>query len=78
VVFFLSVRHRELPRGWTSAASDRSKGQGGQFDWGGRIPEGNGGSQRFSQYGRKSYVECKGKRELDCKPYRSGKDENRN
>ena len=50
---------------------------GGQFDWGGRLPKGNGGAQRFSQYGRKSYVECKGKRELDCKTYRSSKDENR-
>ena len=49
----------------------------GQFDWGGRLPKGNGGAQRFSQYGRKSYVECKGKRELDCKTYRSSKDENR-
>ncbi|PBH86862.1 hypothetical protein BGU62_19635 [Clostridioides difficile] len=33
---------------------------GGQFDWGGRLPKGNGGAQRFAQYGRKSYVECKG------------------
>ncbi len=37
---------------------------GGQFDWGGRLPKGNGGAQRFSQYGRKSYVECKGKESL--------------
>ena len=46
---------------------------GGQFDWGGRLPKGNGGAQRFPQYGRKSYEECKGKRELDCKTYRSSK-----
>ena len=46
---------------------------GGQFDWGGRLLKGNGGAQRFSQHGRKSCVECKGKRELDCKTYRSSK-----
>ena len=50
---------------------------GGQFDWGGRLLKSNGGAQRFSQYGRKSYEECKGKRELDCKTYRSSKDESR-
>ena len=50
---------------------------GGQFDWGGRLPKSNGGAQRFSQYGRKSYVECKGRRELDCKTYRSSKDDSR-
>ena len=50
---------------------------GGQFDWGGRLLKSNGGAQRFSQYGRKSYVECKGRRELDCKTYRSSKDESR-
>ena len=50
---------------------------GGQFDWGGRLPKGNGGAQRFPQYGRKSYEECKGKRELDCKTYRSSKVERR-
>ena len=49
----------------------------GQFDWGGRLLKSNGGAQRFSQYGRKSYIECKGKRELDCETYRSSKDENR-
>ena len=25
---------------------------GGQFDWGGRLPKGNGGVQRFPQAGR--------------------------
>jgi hypothetical protein len=50
---------------------------GGQFDWGGRLPKSNGGAQRFSQHGRKSCVECKGRRELDCKTYRSSKDESR-
>ncbi|PBH77649.1 hypothetical protein BGU53_18255, partial [Clostridioides difficile] len=50
---------------------------GGQCDWGGRLQKVNGGAQRFSQYGRKSYGECKGKRGLDCKTYRASKDENR-
>ena len=39
---------------------------GGQFDWGGRLPKSNGGAQRFPQNGWKSFVECKGRRELDC------------
>ena len=56
---------------------DQNPLSGGQFDWGGRLPKSNGGAQRFSQYGRKSYEECKGKRELDCKTYRSSKDESR-
>ena len=50
---------------------------GGQFDWGGRLLKGNGGAQRFPQAGRKSVVECKGKRELDCKTYKSSRDESR-
>jgi hypothetical protein len=49
----------------------------GQFDWGGRLLKSNGGAQRFSQYGRKSYVECKGIRELDCETYKSSRDESR-
>ena len=39
---------------------------GGQFDWGGRLLKSNGGAQRFPQNGRKSFVECKGRRLLDC------------
>ena len=38
---------------------------GGRFDWGGRLLKSNGGAQRFPQRGRKSRVECKGKRELN-------------
>ena len=49
----------------------------GQFDWGGRLLKSNGGAQRFPQHGRKSCEECKGKRKLDCKTYRSSKDESR-
>ncbi len=50
---------------------------GGQFDWGGRLPKSNGGAQRFPQYGRKSYIECKRKRELDCETYKSSRYESR-
>lgn len=50
---------------------------GGQFDWGGRLLKGNGGVQRFPQAGWKSAVECKGRRELDCKTYKSRRDESR-
>ncbi len=48
---------------------------GGQFDWGGRLPKRNGGAQRFPQNGWKSFVECKGRRELDCETYKSSRDE---
>jgi hypothetical protein len=50
---------------------------GGQFDWGGRLLKSNGGAQRFPQNGRKSFVECKGTRELDCETYKSSRDESR-
>ena len=47
----------------------------GQFDWGGRLLKSNGGAQRFPQHGRKSCEECKGRRELDCKTYKSSRNE---
>ena len=50
---------------------------GGQFDWGGRLLKSNGGAQRFPQNGWKSFVECKGRRELDCETYKSSRDESR-
>ncbi|GKF95036.1 hypothetical protein Tco_0284736, partial [Tanacetum coccineum] len=31
------------------------------------VPKGNGGVQRFPRAGRRLALECKGKRELDCK-----------
>ena len=49
----------------------------GQFDWGGHLLKGNGGVQRFPQSGRKSDIECKGKRGLDCKTYKSSRGESR-
>ena len=50
---------------------------GGQFDWGGRLLKSNGGAQRFPQNGWKSFVECKGRRELDCETNKSSRDESR-
>ena len=49
----------------------------GRFDWGGRLLKCNGGAQRFPQNGWKSFVECKGRRELDCETYKSSRDESR-
>ena len=49
----------------------------GQFDWGGRLPKSNGGARRFPQNGRKSFIECKGRRELDCETNKSSRDESR-
>ena len=50
---------------------------GGQFDWGGRLLKSNGGAQRFPQNGRKSFEECKGRREPDCDTHKSSRDESR-
>ena len=50
---------------------------GGQFDWGGRLLKSNGGAQRFPQNGRKSFEECKGRREPDCDTYKWSRDESR-
>ena len=61
----------------TLGIENRETVSGGQFDWGGRLLKSNGGAQRFPQRGRKSRVECKGRRELDCETYKSGRDESR-
>ena len=50
---------------------------GGQFDWGGRLLKSNGGAQRFPQNGWKSFIECKGIRELDCETDMSSRYESR-
>ena len=50
---------------------------GGQFHWGGGLPNCNGGAQRFPQSGWQSDVECKGTRELDCETYKSSRCESR-
>ena len=49
----------------------------GQFDWGGRLLKCNGGAQRFPQNGRKSFEECKGRREPDCDTDGWSRDESR-
>ena len=49
----------------------------GQFDWGGRLLNSNGGAQWFPQAGRKSAIERKGIRELNCKRDISHRDESR-
>ena len=49
----------------------------GQFDWGGRLRKCNGGAQRFPQNGRKSFEECKGRREPDCDTHKWSRDESR-
>ena len=41
-------------------------GLGGQFDWGGRLPNCNGGARSSPRGGWKSSYECKGKRWIDC------------
>ncbi len=40
----------------------------GQFDWGGLLPNGNGGAQRYPQPGRQSGFERKGRRVLTARP----------
>ena len=50
---------------------------GGQFDWGGRLPKGNGGAQRYSQNGWESFGERKRRRVPDCETDGSSRDESR-
>ena len=47
----------------------------GQFNWGGCLLKSNGGAQRFPQNGWKSFIECKGRRELDCETHKSSRNE---
>ena len=41
-------------------------GLGGRFDWGGRLPNCNGGARRSPHPDWKPGRECKGTRGLDC------------
>ena len=50
---------------------------GGEFDWGGRLLNRNGGARRFSQPDWKPGVECNGIRELNCETYKSSRYESR-
>ena len=61
----------------TSVSGLQRTVSGGQFDWGGRLLKSNGGARRFPQNGRKSFIECKGRRELDCETNKSSRDESR-
>ena len=50
---------------------------GGQFDWGGRLPNSNGGARWWAQAGRTSAVECNGISPPDCESDSSSRDESR-
>jgi hypothetical protein len=50
---------------------------GGQFDWGGRLPNSNGGVRWWAQVGRKSTVECNGISPPDCETDESSRVERR-
>ena len=48
---------------------------GGQFDWGGRLLNGNGGAQSSAQADWKPAVECKSISRFDCETYKSSRNE---
>ena len=50
---------------------------GGEFDWGGRLLNSNGGARWLAQSGRKSLVECNGRSQPDCKSDKTSRDESR-
>ena len=50
---------------------------GGEFDWGGRLPNSNGGARWWAQAGRTSAVECNGISPPDCESDSSSRDESR-
>ena len=50
---------------------------GGEFDWGGRLLNSNGGARWWAQTGRKSVVECNGISPPDCETDKSNRDESR-
>ena len=52
-------------------------GLGGRFDWGGRLPNSNGGARRSPHSGWESERECKGTRGLDCEADMPGRCESR-
>ena len=49
----------------------------GQFDWGGFLPNGNGGARRYSQHGWQLCVERMGRRVLNCETNKSSRYESR-
>ena len=48
---------------------------GGRFDWGGRLPKGNGGARRSPHSDWKPERECKGTRWPDCEADTPGRRE---
>ena len=50
-------------------------GQGGRFDWGGRLPKFNGGARRSPHPGWEPGRECKGTRGPDCEADMPGRRE---
>ncbi|KAH0746363.1 hypothetical protein KY285_008020 [Solanum tuberosum] len=82
----LGGRRRRPPSGGPRAISEiplwkgptgQGTVSGKQFLWGVGLPKGNGGVQRFPRAGRRLALECKGRRELDCKTHPSSRDESR-
>ncbi|KAH0752348.1 hypothetical protein KY285_005496 [Solanum tuberosum] len=75
----LGGRRRRPPSGGARAIRPTGQGtvSGRQFLWGVGLPKGNGGVQRFPRAGRRLALECKGRRELDCKTHPSSRDESR-
>ncbi|PPE02357.1 hypothetical protein GOBAR_DD00691 [Gossypium barbadense] len=65
--------------GFVSVSRPTGQGtvSGRQFPLGIGLPKGNKGVQRFPRAGRRLALECKGKRELDCKTHPSSRDESR-
>ena len=49
----------------------------GQFDWGGLLLKSNGGAQWYTQPGRQSGKERKGRSVLDCETNKSSRYESR-
>ena len=61
----------EIPALMNGISNPRLEAGGGtmvgrRFDWGGRLPKGNGGARRSPHAGWESAHECKGTRRLDC------------
>ncbi|KAK7377436.1 hypothetical protein VNO80_02861 [Phaseolus coccineus] len=64
-------RYKRPSSGGARAIRPTGRGtvSGRQFLWGVGLPKGNGGVQRFPRARRRLALECKGRRELDCKTH---------
>ena len=72
----------EIPALMNGISNPRPEAGGGtmlgrRFDWGGRLPKGNGGARRSPHAGWESERECKGTRRLDCETDMSSRYESR-